>query len=325
MSPAPHVLLLDGWQHRRAPLHWQGWLAERLAERGWSVDYLTLPDPEHPRYADWSATVRGALAARPAGGTVVVAHGLSVLLWLRMCADPALGPVVVSRALLVAPPAPGAHGGDVSEYRPDAATSAGLSRRHASAPLLVSADDDPYLPGGAAGLAAATGLSWVRLAEGAHLNASSGFGPWPEALEWCLSGVWPAAPSAPNPQERTVHDTPPSPAVPSAALERRLAEVYEPAGHRLGILSAGVDAAAVAAVDRVIARRGLEPGRRHARVQPRPGESAVRAEDLADFVRRYGHEYQAAVLAPGVSASDATGALALALREERVAALEPAP
>jgi hypothetical protein len=76
-----------------------------------------------------------------------------------------------------------------------------------------------------------------------------------------------------------------------------LAERYRPAGKRPGILTtsevpAEVDAAAAAAV----AASGQLPSRRLARLHARPGERAVRAADVADFVGRYGHEYAQVVL-----------------------------
>lgn len=306
------VLILDGWQHRRAPVHWQGWLAERLTEHGWGVQYLTLPDPEHPRFADWSATVDRALRATEEP-PVVVAHGLSVLLWLRMCEESPQRERVVPRALLVAPPAPGAHGGDVSEYRPSPTAAAAIARSHARMPLLVSADDDPYLPEGAAALVDAVGVEWVRLAEGAHLNTASGYGPWPEALAWCLSGAWPATDANADPQEDDMPD-----AADTLDLDGWLAERFRPEGHRLGILTAEAPEEAVEAVDRVIAASGLSPRRRHARLTPRAGEAGLRAADVADFIERYGHEYQAAVIDASLMLGDDAPLVRAALANEAV-------
>jgi predicted alpha/beta hydrolase family esterase len=303
------IVLLDGWQHRRAPVHWQGWLAERLVACGWDVDYVTLPDPAHPRYEAWSTVVQRVVSRGEA--PIVVAHGLSVLLWLRMCEDESVRMPVIPRGILVAPPASGAHGGDVSEYRPSPLLSAGVRRRHSETPLLVSADDDPYFPGGAADLVAQAGVDWVRLATGAHLNTASGHGPWPEALSWCLSGAWPTP--APDPEEETA-----MPAIASDDLDTWLSEVYRPAGHRLGILSAGLPDNDAARVDRVIRAGGLVPPRRHARVQPRPGEAKVRPADLADFVRRYGHEYQAALVDSALLEGPGGDELLAALQAEKV-------
>jgi hypothetical protein len=78
-----------------------------------------------------------------------------------------------------------------------------------------------------------------------------------------------------------------------------LLEEFRPHGHRLGIvLLTTSDPADVAAASAALARHGLTPERRLARLHPRPGEDRHRGEDVADFLRRYGHEYAVAWL-PG--------------------------
>ncbi len=288
-----HVLLLDGWQHRREPGHWQGWLAERLAERGAVADYLTLPDPERPDYAAWSAAALRALDRHP--DAVVVAHGLSVLLWLRMCGDAAEAGALplARRVVLVAPPATGMHGGSVSDALPASVTPEAVAAAAAAGTLLVFSLGDPYLPEGAQlAYGEPLRLPSVEIAGGAHLNQAAGFGPWPAMLEWCETGVWPAP----------------------AALEAELDALFHPEGRRLGMVVAGpVTTETLATVGRVLERQGIEPSRRRAVLQPRPGEPEVRAADVADFGSRYGHEYSVAVLAP-----------ALATAPETVASLETA-
>jgi predicted alpha/beta hydrolase family esterase len=265
-------LLLDGWQHRRQPVHWQGWLAERLVERGAEVDYLTLPDPENPRYADWSAVVLRALA----GGarTAVVAHGLSVLLWLRMCGDAGERAPLAQRAVLVAPPETGLHGGDVSAPLGPEVSAETVARATAEPGLLLYSVGDPYLPaGGRERYGDPLGLESREIPQGGHLNQASGLGPWPEMLEWCESGRWP---------ERERH-----------AVER----AFAPEGHRLGIVVAGrVGVRGSRAVDAALRGQGLEPARRRAELQPRVGEGALRPRDVAEFAELYGHEYSVALL-----------------------------
>ncbi|PZU36592.1 MAG: hypothetical protein DI573_13355 [Microbacterium sp.] len=297
MTNTPHALILDGWQHRRDGLHWQGWLAERLVERGWSVDYLTLPDPEHPSIEAWSGAIARALEGRD--DVIVVAHGLSVLLWTQLAAD-TLAEGTVRRALLVAPPASGAHGGDVSRIEIARLDAGAVRAAHSEGMLLVTAAEDPYLPGGAESYAAHLGIPWIELAEGAHLNAASGFGPWPEALAWCLDGAWPSRVQGAD-----------------EAIEAWIDRTYRPFGHRLGVLSAGELALSdLDALDRAVVAGGMRPERRHARLQPRPGEHGLRVEDVADFARKYGHEYQLAVIdtALGSRADGAEQSLESALR-----------
>jgi kynureninase len=78
----------------------------------------------------------------------------------------------------------------------------------------------------------------------------------------------------------------------NALLKDLLERFYRPAGHRLGIviLAEGPPAAAAVAAE-VLSARGQVPARRLARLQPRPDEPSVRPQDVADFLRRYGHEY----------------------------------
>jgi kynureninase len=78
----------------------------------------------------------------------------------------------------------------------------------------------------------------------------------------------------------------------AAAIESVLDRLVRPEGHRLGIAAFGpVDAKVDSALSGWLERQGLAPGRRLARVGPRLGEHRVRAGDVVDFLRRYGHEY----------------------------------
>jgi hypothetical protein len=80
------------------------------------------------------------------------------------------------------------------------------------------------------------------------------------------------------------------------ALEQVRA-AHRPEGRRLGV-AVGMPAAEelLAGVAQVLRDGGAEPARRLARLRPRPGERATRAEDAAYFIDHYGHEYTAIVL-----------------------------
>lgn len=281
--PRGHVLLLDGWQHRRAPGHWQGWLAQELVDRGWTVDYPTLPEPSKPSQAAWSAVITAALQRDP--GCTVIAHGLSALSWLHLSAQGPRGVPQASRVLLVAPPAPGAHGGDVSAELPGA-TGAALSVRP---PLLVFATDDPFcVPDAGFRYGGPLGLGSVEVAGGGHLNAAAGFGAWPEVLEWVLSGVWP-----------------------EPSLRHTLELLHRPAGRRLGIaVSVPAPDELAAAAAGVLELSGVTAARRLAFLRPRVGETSTRPDDAVDFVRRYGHEYTVLAVAPELGTPELRSACA---------------
>lgn len=76
------------------------------------------------------------------------------------------------------------------------------------------------------------------------------------------------------------------------------------------------DAATRELLEGLLLAHGLAPLRRLALLRPRPGEEAVRSDDAADFLRRYGHEYGLVWLPLGEGAAalpvDAAGLVAAA-------------
>lgn len=181
-------LILHGWQNHRPADHWQHWLADRLTELGHHVAYPQLPDPDDPGLAQWLSELERRLGeSGDADDRVVVAHSLSVLLWLHAVAREVPGVGEVDRVLLVAPPS-----GSVLARHPEIAefalpTPAGLELPNPT--RLVAGDDDPYCPEGAqAAYGDPLGLTAELLPGAAHLDLDAGYGPWPSVLEWCRDG-----------------------------------------------------------------------------------------------------------------------------------------
>ena len=182
-------LVLHGWQNHRPPGHWQYELVAALRLRGEHVQYPQLPDPDEPSPAAWTERLLAEIDGLAAGQRIVVAHSLSVLLWMhaaRLVAE--RGPV--DRLLLVAPPSRQV----LARFREVAAWAAlepdpPLVSATARSVRLVCSDDDPYCPEGA--LAAYPGLaSDVDLLPGeAHLDLDAGYGEWPSVLAWCRDGT----------------------------------------------------------------------------------------------------------------------------------------
>ena len=303
-SRAPHeLLLLDGWQHRRAPGHWQGWLAQQATDRGWRVEHPTLPHPEAPSLQHWRAAVLSALHRTP--GCTVIAHGLSALLWLHLAADGLAGAPPARRVLLVAPPAPAQHPTDrptdhltnrpanhraerdeaINAPLPSSVSAATVRALSTHPPLLVHADDDPWAqPDADALYGRPLQLPSVLIPDGAHLNAAAGFGPWPATLHWLLTGVWPD---------------------PAAGAQQALSTYHLPHGRRLGIAVAGeIPAHVHHHVAALLEITGQQPLRRLATIRPRVGESRTRAEDVTDFVRHYGHEYTVVTITEDLLSDD---------------------
>ncbi|MGY1753997.1 RBBP9/YdeN family alpha/beta hydrolase [Blastococcus sp. SYSU D01042] len=179
-------LIVHGWENRRPEGHWQRWLAGRLADDGHEVRYPQFPEPDTPVLADWLARLRSELAALGGDERVLVCHSLAVLLWWQ--ASPALGALQADRVLLVAPPSAEVLRGhpEVAAFAPPGIETASLPEDLRARVRLVASDDDPYFPGGAAGLYAGRfGLDADVVPGGRHLDLPAGYGSWPSVLAWC--------------------------------------------------------------------------------------------------------------------------------------------
>jgi serine hydrolase len=180
-------LLLHGWQNYRPTGHWQHWLATQLTGLGCQVDYPQLPDPDHPDPRRWLAELHTRIAALPGQERTVICHSLACLLWLHAVARNTM-PVLVDRVLLVAPPSPAVvqRHAEIAAFTPPPVTTAQLSA--AKYTRIVSSDNDPYCPeGAAASYGEPLSLPVDTLNGGAHLDLDAGYGPWPSLLDWCLS------------------------------------------------------------------------------------------------------------------------------------------
>ncbi|HTR33648.1 MAG TPA: alpha/beta hydrolase [Gaiellaceae bacterium] len=168
-------LLLHGLEGS-GPEHWQTWIAGRLEARGLAVAYPDLPDADAPRLADWLTALEAELAALPLAETTVLCHSLGCLLWLHHDGPP------VARALLVAPTQPDVESAPAVGFRPiPRPVSAAASTR------FVCSTDDPWCPPPRSqALADQLGAPVDWLVDAGHVNADTGFGPWPELEAWCV-------------------------------------------------------------------------------------------------------------------------------------------
>jgi kynureninase len=81
-----------------------------------------------------------------------------------------------------------------------------------------------------------------------------------------------------------------------AAVRAFLEESYRPVSPRMQVmLGSPIPEVVEEEAVRIVTERGLVPERRLNRLQSRPGESALRTDDVVDFLERYGHEYCAAL------------------------------
>lgn len=178
-------LVLHGWQNRRPREHWQWQLVETLREDGEQALYPQLPNPNRPSLREWSEVLEAELGQLGSGERVVVAHSLSVLLWVHAAAVLG-GAARVDRVLLVAPPSPAvlAEHDEVREFAGIQLDAAAL-RDAAVQTRLVCSDNDPYCPGGASATYAGLGLACDVLPGAGHLDPDAGYGAWPSVAAWC--------------------------------------------------------------------------------------------------------------------------------------------
>jgi hypothetical protein len=164
------VLVIPGWNGSGTG-HWQTlWEHKyqrfrRVEQRNWS----------RPSRADWSAQIDAEIER--ASPTFLAAHSLGCLAVAHWAATAGKKADRVEGAFLVAPPW-------LTESDRCPAQLAGFLPmpldRLAFPSLLVTSQDDPYLPVEIAErLASAWGSEFIDVGRQGHINVASGHGPWP--------------------------------------------------------------------------------------------------------------------------------------------------
>ncbi len=155
------IILVPGLRGSGAA-HWQSlWQAShpqyvRVLQRDWVV----------PRLDDWAEAIDAAIGAS-AAPAIVVAHGYGCLASIHRFYRHHGG---VSAAMLVAPRDPD-----------DFGLSLGSLKELEIPSVLVASRNDPDLPfARAKSMAARLGSRFVDAGEAGHIDAISGFGPWPQ-------------------------------------------------------------------------------------------------------------------------------------------------
>jgi predicted alpha/beta hydrolase family esterase len=147
------------------PTHWQTWLEHRTA----GAVRINQRDWNDPHLPDWSSRVRREIV-RATAPVFIAAHSFGALAAVQAASDHAER---VAGVLLVAPADPEHFG--VAEYLP--AQPLGFPA------ILVASSNDPWMPLDRAKYwAGRWGVDLVNIGAAGHINAESGFGPWPQAL-----------------------------------------------------------------------------------------------------------------------------------------------
>jgi len=161
------VLILPGWLNS-GPQHWQSlWERDhpeyrRVQQKNWDL----------PKRKDWVATLDAAVAvcsARP----VLVAHSLgcaTIAHWAASHSRPVHGALLVAPTDLARAEAPEA----LHDFRPIPMNKLPFPS------ILVAGSNDPWLTmERAREFATAWGSRFENAGPAGHINADSGFGPWP--------------------------------------------------------------------------------------------------------------------------------------------------
>lgn len=171
------LLLLHGWGGSDFP-HWQSWLAAEVAKEYGCVDFLRLPDFDHPDKKVWiSHASQEIRRLRP---DVVVCHSLGNTLWFHMCNEELIEEDV-KHLLLVAPPSMQCDIAELASFFPVSVPK----RVYANKALLIVSDNDPYMDmQEAASLQRALDIPMEVLHDAGHINAESGYGEWQWMLQY---------------------------------------------------------------------------------------------------------------------------------------------
>lgn len=159
------TLIVPGLDGSPAP-HWQDWWARTDSD----ALMVTLPDPSRPVREVWEAALATQIMALP--GVILVGHSLGAVAIAQLLARwPGLP---VRAALLVAPCDPSTSS-RTRRFGP-------LPRTRFDQPATVVASrNDPWMSfEQSSGLAQAWGATLHDIGHAGHINAASGFGPWPQ-------------------------------------------------------------------------------------------------------------------------------------------------
>ncbi len=174
------TLILHGWGGSDHP-HWQAWLAGELAKDYGTVSFPLIQHPHFPHINRWKKEILAHLD--DFGPDTVVCHSLANTLWFHLCRE-GLAPKL-QNLVLVSPPRLNCTIETLRSFFP-----APLPKTlNADKAILVVSDNDPYLTMDEAwSMQEALGIPMKVVERAGHINAESGYGPWPWILQYLTKG-----------------------------------------------------------------------------------------------------------------------------------------
>ncbi|WP_415397145.1 RBBP9/YdeN family alpha/beta hydrolase [Sulfurimonas sp. CS5] len=168
------VLLVHGWGGSDNP-HWQSWLAAEIARDYGCVSFLKLSNFEFPHINLWKQELLKEL--NNFNPTIIICHSLANILWFHLCNEENIAEV--EKLFLVSPPSLNSQIDELKNFFPVAAPK----KLYAKEVLLVCSTNDPYMElDEAKSLKKELNVKMEILENAGHINADSGFGPWPWML-----------------------------------------------------------------------------------------------------------------------------------------------
>ncbi len=169
------VLILHGWGGSDYP-HWQSWLAGEIAKNYGKVSFLKFSNIDFPDKDKWKDELIKELDEfKP---DIVICHSVANILWFHICNDVKIS--TIERLYLVVPPSLECDIPELSSFYPCNIPTDLLAKEV----LLITSTNDPYMTQiEAEQLQKSLDVKMKVLKDAGHINADSGFGPWPWIFE----------------------------------------------------------------------------------------------------------------------------------------------
>lgn len=174
----PTVIILHGIGGH-AGIHWQQWLHDELAGKGYPVIMPTLPQANHPDRSLWKKTITDLAASLDE--VIFVGHSLAVPSILDAVEDLSGKKIkLVSVSGFCSD-----YGAELNSYfLKERTVDFAKARNNIESAVVFYGDNDPYVPQDKLmELAVCMGVTPIIIPQGGHLNTGAGFTQFPLLLE----------------------------------------------------------------------------------------------------------------------------------------------
>lgn len=170
------VLILHGWGGSHEP-HWQWWLNQELPKHNFKVSFPSLPNEDYPQLEQWLEFLKNEFNRfQP---DIVVCHSLANILWFHFVEKFSIKEI--EKLMLVAPVRKNCNIKELQTFFPYPIPT----DLKAKEIIMVASDNDIYLNvEEAIELQSKLNVGLKILENAGHINADSGFGELPCAVDW---------------------------------------------------------------------------------------------------------------------------------------------